>query len=277
MSKPHTRAEALEVPGPTEDYEQWFVSNLPAIEQVTQGIARRHWLAPEEADDLRSAVFIRLIDHDYAVLRKFEGRSSLRTFLTVVVQRIFLDERVARWGKWRPSADARRGGPVAVLLERLTVRDRLSFEEAIDVLTSRHQVDLTRAAFEAIYATLPRAVRPRLVDDAALADCPSPAPTPALLVEAASSRQVAAHASRALAAELARLDDDDRRMLTLRFIDGLTIREIAERMSAGEANIKAFYRRLRRLLDTLRAHLEQRGLRREDVLAAIGAPGRMAS
>jgi len=45
-----------------------------------------------------------------ALLAKFEGRSSLRTFLTVVIQRLFLDHRISAWGKWRPSAEARRGG-----------------------------------------------------------------------------------------------------------------------------------------------------------------------
>ena len=43
-----------------------------------------------------------------------------------VIQRLFLDARIAKWGKWRPSVSARRLGGVAVLLERLLTRDGLS-------------------------------------------------------------------------------------------------------------------------------------------------------
>ena len=40
------------------------------------------------------------------------------------------DWRNARWGKWRPSAEARRQGALATHLERLMRRDGLTFEEA---------------------------------------------------------------------------------------------------------------------------------------------------
>src|SRR5215208_5464467 len=53
------------------------------------------------------------------VRRRFERRSSLPTYVTVVIQRLFLDYRNRLWGKWRPSSDAKRLGPTAMLLERL--------------------------------------------------------------------------------------------------------------------------------------------------------------
>ena len=51
------------------------------------------------------------------------GRGSLNTYLRVVIERLVLDMRVTNWGKWRPSARARRLGAEAVLFEQLTVRD----------------------------------------------------------------------------------------------------------------------------------------------------------
>jgi len=66
---------------------------------------------------------------DSAILRQFQMRSSLRTYLTVVICRLFLDERIARFGKWRPSRKAVRVGSTAVLFERLTMRDGLIFED----------------------------------------------------------------------------------------------------------------------------------------------------
>ena len=47
---------------------------------------------------------------DYSILRKFKGRSSLRTDLITVVTHLYQDWRNGRWGKWRPSEDAKRRG-----------------------------------------------------------------------------------------------------------------------------------------------------------------------
>jgi DNA-directed RNA polymerase specialized sigma24 family protein len=85
-------------------------------------VSSRHHLPGSEADDFGSHVKLKLIEHDYAILKKFEGRSNLRTYLTVVIHRLFLDYRIKAWGKWRPSAAAKRCGGVAILLERLTRR-----------------------------------------------------------------------------------------------------------------------------------------------------------
>src|SRR6202008_4136539 len=106
--------------------------------RVGRTIARRHQLSADEADELGSSVRLKLVENDYEVLRKFEGRSQLRTYLTTVVKRHFLDDRNARWGKWRPSAQARRLGPVAVLLDQFLTRDRLPFEEAVQAIEARH-------------------------------------------------------------------------------------------------------------------------------------------
>ena len=71
---------------------------------------------------------LKLIDDDYQILRGFRERSSLRTYLSTVVERLFLDYRIRQWGKWRPSAQARRAGALAVRLEALLHRDGVPFE-----------------------------------------------------------------------------------------------------------------------------------------------------
>ena len=91
--------------------EREFLDHLPVIDQVVQFIGRRHRLDPGAIEELQSAIHLKIIDNDYEVLRKFEGRSSMRTYLTAVVQRHFLDSRTALWGRWRPCACARRAGP----------------------------------------------------------------------------------------------------------------------------------------------------------------------
>src|SRR5262249_26292549 len=102
-----------------QDYSALLLQHLPWIERAAGGLCRRHALDPDECDDFASYTKARLLDDDYAVLRKFRGESALTTYLTVVLSMFFRDYRVSRWGRWRPSAAARRRGPLAVRLETL--------------------------------------------------------------------------------------------------------------------------------------------------------------
>src|SRR6516164_4999589 len=74
--------------------EAAFLSQLDLIERVTAHICQRNRLNTAEADDFASHVKLKVVEHDYAILGKFEGRSSLQTYLTVVIQRLFLDYRI---------------------------------------------------------------------------------------------------------------------------------------------------------------------------------------
>jgi RNA polymerase sigma factor for flagellar operon FliA len=99
--------------------ERRFLSALPEIESALLVVARRHRLTGSEAEEFASEAKLRFIEDSYAVLDRFQGRSSLRTYLVTVIHRIYLDYRRARWGKWRPSAAAIRLGETAVHLEAL--------------------------------------------------------------------------------------------------------------------------------------------------------------
>jgi RNA polymerase sigma factor for flagellar operon FliA len=83
---------------------------------------------------------MRLVENNYAVLRKFQNRSALRTYLASVIDRLSLDFCTEKWGKWRPSAMAERLGPVAVMLEQLVTRDAHTVEEAIEIVRTKHDV-----------------------------------------------------------------------------------------------------------------------------------------
>src|SRR5262245_9798638 len=120
--------------------ETLFLSSLPLIDDVTLLVCRRHRLNGAEAEDFKAEVHLHFLERNSEVLRRFEGRSSLRTFLSVVINRLFLDYRNRLWGKWRPSADARRHGATAVLVERLVTRDGWALEQALEMLLINHQL-----------------------------------------------------------------------------------------------------------------------------------------
>src|SRR5215204_662680 len=146
------------VPKAQTDYEAFFLSNLTLIDQVVASVARRHRLMSADVEDFRSTVYVRLIQNDYAALRKYEGRSSLRTYLTSVIGRLLLDQRNSTWGKWRPSAAARRGGELAIHLEKLTL-EGVGFEHACDMLESARGQAIDRRTLRDIFDRFPRRAR----------------------------------------------------------------------------------------------------------------------
>jgi RNA polymerase sigma factor (sigma-70 family) len=237
--------------------EALFLSQLELIERVISFVSSRHHLPGADADDFGSHVKLKLIENDYGVFRKFRGRSSLRTYLTTVIGRLFQDYRNSAWGKWRPSAEAVRAGAVAILLERLTVRDRYGFEEACELMAMNHQVTVPRAELEAIAARLPNRVRRRFESEEALADV---AADQRPLDEAAADAERAAAAARvqtALVEAMRALSPPDRLICALHFHDGRKFVEIA-RLLRREP--KAFYRHVDQLMKQLRAALTASGI-----------------
>jgi RNA polymerase sigma factor (sigma-70 family) len=230
--------------------EALFVSQLDVIERVIASACGRHHVTAPDAQDFSSHVKLKLIDSDYAVLRKFQGRSSLHTYLKIVIERLFLDYRISAWGKWRPSAEARRAGPLGVLLEQLLTRDGHSFNEASQLMMSDHRVSVTRADLERIAATLPARAPRRFESDDGLAVIASGAPAADDLIEA---RRLSA----ALRRSLNHLNPQEQLILTLRFEDGRSVKEIAATLHLDQ---KKLYPRVESLLSRLRAMLEGDGI-----------------
>jgi RNA polymerase sigma factor (sigma-70 family) len=250
-------------------YERFFLDHLEVVDQVVRAVARRHRLSADEAEELGAGIRLKLIDRDYEVLRRFEQRCSLRTYLTSVVVKYFLDQRNAQWGKWRPSVEARYLGPVAVLLERLLTRDGHSFDEAVQILQTNHRVDETREELERMSVRFPARTRRRVLDEASLEALPSTARADAAVEEGTRAAQASAVAA-ALAAALARLCDQDRLILKMRFRDRVRVSQIARLLQLDQ---KQLYRRQEQLFKGLRLAFAERGLSRGDILALLGDAG----
>jgi len=58
--------------------------------------ARSRLLSSEDVEDIAAEILLKIVDHDYAVLRKFKGLSSLPTYLTVISRRICVKELIKR-------------------------------------------------------------------------------------------------------------------------------------------------------------------------------------
>jgi RNA polymerase sigma factor (sigma-70 family) len=246
--------------------EEVFLAHLALIERIAAFVCARHHVPLADAEDFSSHVKLKLIEDDYAILRKFEGRSSLSTFLTVVVNRLFLDYRISAWGKWRPSAEARRIGEVAVLLEQLTVRDRCSFEDACERMTANHAVTATRQELEAIAARLPPRVRRQFETDEVLESVATADRSPDDLALDGERQALADRVSAILDRTLRQLDTQDRLILVLHYKDGRTVADIARMLSLDS---KRLYRRMERLERGLRETFDAEGIDGTNVLEML--------
>src|SRR5438067_1800408 len=116
------------------DCQELLRSNLALVERLVRFVCQRARVVGADVDDFASTVKLALIDNDYSVLRAWEGRSSLATYLTVIIQRLLADERFRTLGRWRPSAEAKRMGEAGILLEMLIRRDERSLVEAVPMV-----------------------------------------------------------------------------------------------------------------------------------------------
>ena len=248
---------------------EFFMSNLDTIERVIVIICRRGGLFGADAEDFASEAKLALIEDDYAILRKYEGRASLDTFLTVVVQRLLADARMRAKGRWHASNEARRLGPVAVQLETLVRRDGRTLDEALQHIRAAHP-DATREQLAALLDRLPaRAGRPRPVDvDAA---------GPIAGGEAADARALASDRQRianlvgsALREQLRDLTSEDRMLIRMRFAADMSVADIARMTRLPQ---RPLYRRLDALLGRLRGVLTSVGVDRAALAGLVGHDG----
>ena len=231
---------------------------LGRIRRIIDFVAARHRLDPTEREDFGSYVTFKLLEDDCRRVRQFRGESRLETYLNVVVQRLFLDFRAERWGKWRPSTRARALGKPAVLIERLLYRDGLFQSEVLQSL-GQHGIHLEPEAFETLVREIPYRPRRRQVGPESLSDVFEGEG----LSEA--ERSIAAYRiEAALRGALGELTAEERVLLKLRFLDGCTVKEIASAVGRSE---RPLYPRLRRLFRRLRSSLERQGIDRREAQA----------
>lgn len=250
-----------------QQFEAVFLQNLSTVDRIASSLCRRHGVTGDEADEFASWMRLRLVEDEYSVFRKFRGEAALATYLTVVIATLFREYRVKHWGRWRPSAAARRLGEVAVRLELLVYRDGLTLDQAARVLRSTGVTTLGDRELAALLALLPirPPLRPVQVGETPLDEIPGPNGADDLIVrsEAERGRRTA---EEALVRLMGQLPSEDQVILRMKFWEGLGISEIARGLGLEQ---KPLYRRLARLLAMLGEELAAEGVSREDAMAIV--------
>jgi RNA polymerase sigma factor (sigma-70 family) len=215
---------------------------------------------------------MQLMENDYAVVRGFQGKSELKTYLASVVVRLFSSYNRMQRGRWRPSAAAERLGTPAKDLERLVLHDGYTLGQAGEKLRTAGRTALSDIELARLLDKLPRRgpLRPQEVVD----------PERVLDLEAGASRadeRVVADEAQArrremmdaLGGAMGQLEMEDRLIVGMHFADGLSVADVARGLRLDQ---KALYRRVERLRVRLRGLLEAAGLQSDDVRSLRDAP-----
>jgi RNA polymerase sigma factor (sigma-70 family) len=250
--------------------EDLLRAHLALIDTIIDRVCHRSRLAGADAEDFRSAVKLALIEDDYALLRNAAQRSSLPAYLTVVIQRMAVDERIRAFGRWQTSAAARRFGEAGILTETLLMRDRRTLAEALPLVRALDP-SMTHERLEEIARALPeRTGRPRAVDLGAngVENLATSEFADARAIAGDVSR-LADRASRAVREALDALPVEDRMLIRFRFGSSMSIADISRILRLPQ---RPLYRRLEALLAGLRRVLGAAGVDNAAVEDLIGSP-----
>lgn len=255
-------SHALEV----QEARELLELNLALVRRAVAFACRRYHFDPEDAEEFSSVVHLKLVDGEYEVLRSYEGRSGLSTFLSIVIQRWALDYRIHEWGKWHASAEAKRMGAMAVELEQYIHRDGRTPEEVLPFLAAKHP-GVTLDALKRLAASLPRRAPKRHdvpVEEADPVSAPDDIEDRA---RADERRQTVERVRTIVAATIAEYPEDMRLILQLRFEQDMTVAQIARVLQRDQ---KTLYRLIDHCKDDLRKAMAAAGLTRGEVTDLIG-------
>ncbi|MCS7159295.1 MAG: sigma-70 family RNA polymerase sigma factor [Gemmatales bacterium] len=85
-------------------WRQFVDQFLPLFYHVVEHCAEQHPVhaSPEDVEDVVADVLASIVEDNFRVLRQYEGKSKLSTYLVVVARRMALRALRTRWSKSRP-------------------------------------------------------------------------------------------------------------------------------------------------------------------------------
>ena len=181
-----------------------------------------------------------------------------------------MDCRNSEWGRWRPSKPAKALGSAALYLERLVYRDRTAIGDAVALVANSPKWGLSSRAVRSLYARLPTRVVAGRRNEPLEAAVDRAADPQIDVVERSQQRKDATRVRDALVTALRHLTDDERRLLRLRYQDGVSVMDIA---ALANEEPQALYRRYTRILKQLCAALTAQGLTDETIRSLFGHAG----
>lgn len=238
--------------------EAVLVEHLGYIERFASITCRQNGLHGADAEDFTSWLKIRLMEDDYAAIRKFRGESKITTYLSTVVTRQLYAYLREQHGRWRASAAAERLGPPADELEELVYREGYSLPQAGEALRTKGRTTLSNLELARLLEQLPerQPMRPREVPPESVAEPEASSRAD----ERVSDAQHQAHHGdflERLKRVLEPFTPEEQAIVRLFFQEGLSVADVARALNVDQ---KRLYRRIPKLKERLRELLEREGI-----------------
>lgn len=248
--------------------ESLFLEHLGWINRVAGMTCAQHGVWGAEEEDFASFIRMKLMEDDYAIIRKHRGESTLKTYLATVVVRQFHDYLRERRGRWRTSAAARRLGPPAPDLEALVYRDGYRLDQAGERLRTAGKTTLSDRELGRVLKELPERepLRPREVPPDAVLEAEEGTQLADDRVTGGEAAALHDRVTGALERAMARLDPEDHLIVRMHLQDGRSLADVARALGLEQ---KPLYRRVNRLRQTLRTYIEAEGVHAPDVQGLI--------
>ncbi|HEX9705765.1 MAG TPA: sigma-70 family RNA polymerase sigma factor [Gemmatimonadales bacterium] len=227
------------------------------------GAIRHYTVEPDDVMDVFARVCEALRENNFTRLRRcataFDPDRPFSTWLVAVVHNLTIDWFRHRDGRPRLSTIAAALPPLQRRIFEYVFLDQRSHVEAYELLCSRDGASLSFGEFlkelSATYGTAAAGRRGRLAAELAIPPPTSPDPP--------ADPAVAAEQQALLARALESLPADDRLAVQLYVVDEMPAEQVARAL--GYPSAKAVYNRVYRALATIRARLEQAGIREGDL------------
>ncbi len=244
--------------------EALFLEHLDWIGKVASKACSNQGVWGADAEDMTSQVRMALMEDDYAVVRRFQGNSEIKTYLAAVVVRHVVNFVREQRGRWRPSAAAVRLGSPAVELEALVRQAGYTVQQAGEKLRTEGRTTLSDAALARLLAQVPERapLRPVLRESGTAVDfAPGAAHADERVLEAEVDTRRAEMLG-VLETAMEQLEPEEQLIVQMHFAEGYTLADVARALRVEQ---KPLYRRVDRLRARLRALLESAGLTGDDV------------
>jgi RNA polymerase sigma factor for flagellar operon FliA len=246
-----------------DEAEALFLEHLNWIERAASYACAKYGFSGQDAEDLTAGVRMKLIEDDYAVVRRFGGAAGFKTYLGIVINRQAATYVREKRGRWRPSAAAERGGSVAVELERMVRVGGYTLQQAGEKLRTMGRTSLSDLELARLISQFPERppLRPEEREPVAGVDAPGNSRADERVTHAEVDRR-RSEMLRVLETALKDFEPQDQVILQMHFADGRTLAEVARTLGLEQ---KPLYRHVDRLRTRLRKILESAGWHGDDV------------
>lgn len=237
------------------------------IQKVAEITCRRNSVWGDDAEDFAAIAVMKVIENDFAVLRQYQEKAELKTYLATVVVRRFYEWTRERWGRWRHSARAEQLGETAKHLEALVYRDGHSLREAVEVLRSRGKLAESDVEVARLFAQIPpRTPHHGKAEQAPLDGIASGSQADGPVLDAEREERCRGVMDVMFRA-LSRLEPEDQVLVRGRYGEGRSVADLARALRCDQMPL---YRRSDRLRNEIRSFMESAGVRAEDVRECLG-------